>query len=137
MRNAGNSTMVEFSIAVGHYVGTGKGYNGGAYETEWVRGVIWAKDGSEAAKIAEPLRKGAEITACGEWNMEIWKDKEGATQTGYKLKLSRGGYEVQRPGSGDSEPRPQAQRNNAPVRGTQAPRATEPVPAFDDGGIPF
>ncbi len=133
VKQFGNSTSVEFSLAVSHYVGQGKGYNGGAYGTEWVRCVVWCKDVSEASKISGPLCKGADIAACGEWVMEVWTDKEGKARENFKLKLSRGGYDVTRPGSGDSEPAP---RSNEAVRGTQQTPPRAPANNHDDV-IPF
>ncbi len=136
VKSVGNNSVVEFSIANSQYVGQGKGYNGGAYDTAWFKCAVWMKDASDAHKIAGDIRKGAEVSASGDYTLEVWKDNDGKTQQAYKLKLSRGDFKVSRPGSGDTAPSGNAQRSNAPVRGSQAPRASEPDP-FDNNAIPF
>jgi single-strand DNA-binding protein len=126
LRTAGNSQVVNVSLAVNEQWGTGKEKK---ERVEWVPLVIW---GRLAEVVKEYARKGAKLWVQGRWQTRNWDDKSGNKQ--YRTELVvREMLLLDVPGSSGSRGPSDGQRRN-PNAGFEA----EPVELSDSGDdLPF
>lgn len=130
LRNAGNSTVLNFSVAV-------NGYDRSARQktTTWIRVAVWGKRGEQ---LGELVRKGESVSVTGAFSTREYNGKTYLEVTAQDVTLLGGGSRESEGGDDYDDAPPARQQQRQQQRSASQPRtSTSRKPTDDDDDIPF
>lgn len=129
IRQAGNSTVAEFRVAV-------NGYDRSKREktTTWLKVNVWGKRGEQ---LCDRTGKGGKVAGSGQFEVQEYTTRDGDKRTAYVVTcqdLTLQSFVERDDEEGDNEPPPRRQQSSGRPAQRNTSTSRKPV---DDDDIPF